>query len=453
MDLSQDLQGFGIGTMADIEELRKALNVGYSSPVSGSDSIRVESLEASLKVVSYMATHIKLWNDIVKLDAFSTIEEYNRLNEYGSEGGGFVDAGVLPEEEDSNYSRETQKVKYVGTTRAVGHPTTLIRSVPADIIAQETNNGILWMLGKIEFSLFEGDETIIPVEWNGLAPQIVAGAGHVIDLRGAILTDDKVEEGADLVSQNFGNATKFYANNKVWSDFSKAYYDRQRWNRPPDFGAGMVGTPLKGMSTQAGDVGFSPDVFLRRGSTPPVTATSAKAPNAPTTGTFVVAANPLSQFVAADAGDYMYQVTAINQYGESAPSAISAAQTVAAGDSVAFVITDGGGTFGATGYKVYRTEKDGSITYFMVRKARASIANVYQATTAFLDLNADLPRTFRGFLLDMTEPSLAFKQLSPLIKMPLAVVSPAIRWMQLMYGTPMVFAPKKQVLYKNIGVS
>jgi hypothetical protein len=30
---------------------------------------------------------------------------------------------------------------------------------------------------------------------------------------------------------------------------------------------------------------------------------------------------------------------------------------------------------------------------------------------------------------------------------------PAIRWMQLLYGTPIVFAPKKNVVFKNIGVS
>jgi hypothetical protein len=56
-------------------------------------------------------------------------------------------------------------------------------------------------------------------------------------------------------------------------------------------------------------------------------------------------------------------------------------------------------------------------------------------------------------MLDMTPQSLTFKQLSPMIKMNLAVISPSIRWMQLLYGTPIVYAPKKNVVFRNIGHS
>ncbi len=35
--------------------------------------------------------------------------------------------------------------------------------------------------------------------------------------------------------------------------------------------------------------------------------------------------------------------------------------------------------------------------------------------------------------------------------MDLALISPAYRWMQLLYGTPLVFNPKHNVVFKNIG--
>jgi len=47
--------------------------------------------------------------------------------------------------------------------------------------------------------------------------------------------------------------------------------------------------------------------------------------------------------------------------------------------------------------------------------------------------------------------SMCFKQLSPLIRLPLAQISPATRWMLLMYGTPLIYNALHHVVLKNIG--
>lgn len=444
-------EGFGEGTDLELNELRKALSVGYGDPsTGGGNALRVESLEATLKVLSFGAQHVKLWNDIVKLDAYSTIEEYNLLSQYGSEGGGFVDGGGLPETEDSTYARATEKVKYVGTTRAVEHPATLVRSVPADLIAQETQNGVLWMLGKIERGLFKGDASIVPQEWNGVESQIINGGGTVIDLRGATLSAADVENAADAIASNYGVPSRLYANNTVLSAFSKAYHSAGRWNEPGN--NRRVGTPVTGMSTQAGDVDFVSNVFLRKGGAPAVSANSAKAPNAPTVAVGAPGGTG-SKFVAGDAGNYKYQITAVNQYGESAPCALSAAAAITAGLSVALTITDGGGTYGATGYRIYRTDKSAGAGTCVLQHsvARAAISNVYQATTVFTDDNTYIQGTYGATLLDLSAQSMAFKQLSPLIKIPLATIAASIRWMQLLYGTPIVYAPKRNVVFRNVG--
>lgn len=445
-------EGFGEGSSQELDALRKALSVGYQNPpTSGGDALRVESLEATLKVLSFGAQHIKLWNDIVKIDAFSTIEEYSRLNGYGSDAGGFVDGGGLPEEEDSSYSRETEKVKYVGTTRAVQHPATLVNSVPADLIAQETQNGVLWMLGKIERGLFVGDSTVVPQEWNGIGPQVINGGGTVIDLRGANLAAGDVENAADVIASNYGVPSKLYGNNKVFSTFSTNYYSQGRWNEP---GArqGKVGTPVTGMSTQAGDVEFESDVFLRKGAAPAGAASSPKAPSAPTVAVGAPGGTT-SLFTAGDAGSYKYRITAINQYGESAPSALSTAASLTAGQSVALTITDGGGTYGATGYRIYRSEKGGATGTDLLQHTvgRAQISNVYQATTVFTDDNMYIPGKYSLYMLDLSPQAMSFKQLSPLIKIPLATIAASIRWMQLLYGTPIVYAPKRHVIFRNVG--
>jgi hypothetical protein len=448
-------EGFGVSSIADLGELRKALDIGYQMPATGTgfDALRVESLESTLKLLTYNATNIKLWNMIPKTDAFSTVEEYNRLLEYGSAGGGFTQSGELPQEEDSTYERTNQLVKYLGTTRAVNHPATLVRTVPADIIAQETSNGALWLMGKANNGLYYADSDAVPVEWNSLTKQIEGGAGHVIDCEGAPLTKEQVELGAYLVAENFGVPMKLFSNNKVFSDFSNYYNQYQRFSAPSGQ-AGVVGTPITGVSTSSGVVGFEPDTFVKTGNVPLTSANSTKAPNTPVLTPSSATGTSAPKFKTTDAGDYKYAVSAVNQYGESAATALSSAVTVAATQKVPLSIADGGGTFPATAYKIYRTEKNGTIAYFIgYALPRAKSSGVYINTTTWDDVNAYRPNTFIGLMLDLTQQSLTFKQLSPMIKMQLAIVSPSIRWMQLLYGTPIVFAPKKNVVFRNIGKS
>lgn len=453
--INQEVDGFGESTAAELGELRKALEIGYQQPTTGQgfDALRVESLDATLKTLTYGATHVKLWSQIPKTDAFSTVEEYNRLLEYGSEGGGFVSSGALPEEEDSTYERADQKVKYLGTTRSVHHPATLVRSVPADLIATETQNGALWLMGKANHGLYYGDSDAVPLEWNGLTKQIIDGNGIVIDLKGEPLSSTDIENGAQQITENFGVPSRLFSNSKVFTDFSSTYHQYQRWNAPGG-AAGIAGTPLTGWSTQVGPVGFESDVFVKRGSTAPTSATSAKAPNAPTLSLGAPGNTTGSVFETADAGDYRWQVTAINQYGESAPTALSNAATLAAGQGIELTITDGGGAFPATAYKIYRTGKNGATaTYTHKVVARTKTSGVYQNTTLWVDKNEWRPGCFTGLMLDMSPQSLTFRQLAPMLKMNLAIISPAIRWMQLLYGTPIIFAPKKNVVFKNIGVA
>lgn len=451
--LNGEGEGFGISSMADLDELKKALDIGYSQPTTGQgfDALRVESLESTLKLLTFSQQHMKLWNLIPKLEAYSTVEEYNRLLEYGGDGGGFNTSGELPQEEDSTYERADQKVKFLGTTRSVTHPSTLVRTVPADMIAQETQNGALWLMGKINHALYYGNAAAVPVEWNSITSQIMEGSGHVIDLKGQPLTKEDIEAAAYLITENYGIPSQFFSNQKVFADFSDTYNQYQRFNAPGG-ASGVVGTPVTGVSTTSGVVNFQPDTFVKEGRAAPASATSLKAPNAPTLSLGSPGTVSGSVFEATDAGDYKWQVTAVNQYGESAPCTLSSAATLAAGQGVVLTITDGGGTIAATAYKIYRTEKDGSTATWTGKVvARSKSSGVYTSPTTWTDINEYRPNCFLGLMLDTSNQSLSFKQLSPMIKMNLAIISPAIRWMQLLYGTPIVYAPKKNVVFRNIG--
>jgi len=72
-------------------------------------------------------------------------------------------------------------------------------------------------------------------------------------------------------------------------------------------------------------------------------------------------------------------------------------------------------------------------------------------TTVFNDVNLYLPFTSKAYLGELTPSVLTFRQLMPLMKLDLAVLGPAYRWMILLYGAPILFAPKKWLRYINLG--
>ena len=64
-DFESAQEGFGIGSMNQVEELNKALTAGYAYPAtSGGGALRVESLEATLRIVTFTLQNIKFWKAI-----------------------------------------------------------------------------------------------------------------------------------------------------------------------------------------------------------------------------------------------------------------------------------------------------------------------------------------------------------------------------------------------------
>jgi hypothetical protein len=61
-----------------------------------------------------------------------------------------------------------------------------------------------------------------------------------------------------------------------------------------------------------------------------------------------------------------------------------------------------------------------------------------------------LPNTYTAFIGQMTPDVITFRQLAPLVKMDLATIAPAYKWMILLYGVPVIFAPLKWTRIINI---
>ena len=158
----------GISSMADVDALNKALEAGsdINSPGTAAGEgfpLRVESLDQTLFNTTYKAKDVKFWKALYKDPAYNTVEEYNRLEEYGSGDAIFISEGDLPEEDDSTYSRQYTRIKFMGTTRRVTHVMSVLRTAHGDAMARETVNGTMFLLRQIERAMFYGDEDLVSI--------------------------------------------------------------------------------------------------------------------------------------------------------------------------------------------------------------------------------------------------------------------------------------------------
>lgn len=465
----QPINGFGLETTANIHELSKALEAGYEIVnQTGGSALRVESLEGSLKVVTYTAHHIKFWKKIPKSPAYSTVEEYNQLIAYGSDAFGFVGEGELPPTQDSNYARRTSLVKYIGTTREVTHPMTVVHPAHGDVIALENQNGILWLLNLIENALFKGDASLAfdgeAEQWDGLDALI--DPTSFIDLAGDPLQEADIEEAANLLVEQFAYPTDLWLGTRVASDLTKTFYPRERVQLPAPQN-GMVGMSVNSIMTQAGVMEMNPNVFLKRLPSPPAAATSPSAPVTPASVTSGLSGTDGDFTKRAPQGtnEYGYAVTAANRFGESAPVFIAANQAILqaekeAGNHIDLTITNNAsvGSFPPEYFRVYRTVALASgaavsttNTDFSLIAQVPAASQANSGVTTLDDLNFILPFTEIAYIGEMTPSVLTFRQLLPMMKMDLAVLAPAYRWMILLYGVPVLFAPKKWLRMINIG--
>lgn len=451
--------GFAPQTQEEINDLNKALNVGQDRDPPGSAvagdgfAMRTESLERTLKNVTYKAENIRFWRSIPKIPAYNTVEEFNRILSYGDNiDGDFIDEGDLPETDDSTYERNFSVVKYLGTTREVSHVASVIKPAHGNLIAQETVAGTMKLLRTLEQSLFFARSDIQPLQFDGFEKLIEdnAPAANVIDLRGAPLTEDNLIDGALTIQDDpgFGIPTHLHLNPKAKADLIKGFFPRSRYDLLEKTDGGDVGLDIRGFSSPAGRVSFESNVFIRDGGAPNATARgdAAKRPATPVVGAPSAAANAASQFVASDAGDYDYSVVAVNRFGRSVAVDAGAAVTVAAGESVTISVTPGSGPEPEY-YALYRTAVDGTDKRLIARIPNTNGASAQ----SLVDSNESLPFTTTAFLLQQNTESLSFKQLAPMVKIPLATISSSIRWMQLIYGVPVLYAPAKNVIFKNVG--
>lgn len=470
-----------------VAELVKAMQAGA---ITGRDTdgqsltmepLKAESLETTLKLLEARQKDIRLLNAMPKLTAYNTVEEFLQLTSYGSERGGFYNEGELSDVEDSTYVRRSELIKYLQVTGEVTMQAQMVRSF-VDAMRKEVENKVMWLNKRANTYMTSGNAGHVPQEWNGIYAQhqsVGSAQGFlyssledyftsttVIDMRGKSVTQEDIEEGAVRIDANFGNVSDFFGPTTVISAISKDYFQDQRiMMNANNEGAytGKIGTVAKSIATTLGDVALQPDKFMKHdhpdGRILTDGATSQKAPAAPITGGAPsVAADSLSKYVAGETGTVYYAVSAINRYGESGLTLLdAAATTLVAGNRVDLTFTSGGGNIPATAYRVYRTEVTSAANatgvkfwpLFTVGSSDLTAGYDGGAPGVIRDRGRFLPNTEQAFMTEMVDDVLSFKQLAPISKLDLAVISMSKRFISFMFSTPQLYAPKKLIRYIN----
>ena len=444
----------------EVNELQKALAAGYgtdSSQFTGGRALIPENLESEVvNVVAQLKEDCKVMNSVKKTPVRSTVHEVNLRTGHGdyrhlsvAEGGASIDT-------DQSLERKTFAMKYLQTRRSVTKQMEAAETFEG-ALASEKLAGVETIIKGAEYQCFHGDSSIVPTEFDGFLASIKkanAADQNIINLKGSTLGNygEKIfDEIAAMVRGKGGFLDKALFPTVLAKDIKEIFADKQRYlmNNPipnlsfktiPDYGT-AIGANIALSGEEAGD-----DMFFEVKGEVVAEGDANRRPAAPASVT-ASASGSGSSFTANDAGDYMYTVHAVNQYGISAGTSIAAAVTVAAGNKVALTITPGSGV-AATGFIICRSKKDEAKVMEMDK-----VANSGNATTVYEDTNDELPGTASMIFLPKKrfQPVYTFGQLLPACTFPLAPTNTAeTPFLVMLYGGLEVRAPKHCGLVKNI---
>lgn len=472
------------------EDIVKAIIAGsqtgrdLTDTLSSGPSLKPESLDPVVKVLENKEQHIVLWKMLPKKSVYNTVHEYNLLTSYGSDVGIFMNEGESPEQTDSIYKRKAALVKYAGIQGELTQQAMLVRQADGkDPYTREVENKTMKLLTQLDQKLSSSDNAMVSQEFDGILKQHyngcldIAGGGDLdtyandptfLDARGKALKDSHVEDAVQaVVNDRFGEATKIISNPVVFNDYVKRFHESKRVmvNSPDSATTGAtMGQKVNTIQTQFGPLDIANDIFFDRRAPKAYNAagTSSKAPAAPTAvnnASLVIAAADTKTKFTDGAGGYFYAVTARNQYGESAMTLCNdTIKAIAATESLDITFVAGVGTYAATAFTIYRTEKNAAnylkakfYPIFEVSAAQLAAGYDGAAATAVRDRNRVLPNTHSAIVLDPTSEMWEYIQLAATMKIDFAITTLARRFAVVNYGTPLLYMPGKMSVIHNLG--
>jgi len=456
------------------DTLRKSGTVGYQDPAvpSAGDSLSPlvpQSIEGTLASATYGMSELSLWGMIPKTSVSNTLHEYVVVNDHGADLDPFIGEGGGGESDfatnQSSYERKSVRIKYMAERRQISDVASMVGLIGDNrqAIAEETMRGTMNLMRKVERQLWYGREDLNSKGFDGIIKQVSDNApNNVLDLDGKTPTPLLLQEalGEVYAAPNYGRPDCIYVEPRIHSELIKQSVEGGRHDqfavresRGLTFGA-------KDLFIMApyGEVAVKAAPFLHFASRMPSAGFGAVGgrPAAPVFGTQPTAANNASsKFVAADQGDYIYSVVAVNDLGYADPVS-GASVTVSTGDSVTMELNAAADVLY---YRVYRSSANGGAASMRLIKeipAARNLAGAAVATT-IVDHNdgADGQKyDCSPIVFAQHDPNvMQFVRLLDFIRRPLAETASIRPFLLMMFGSPVVKVPSKMFIMNNAGVS
>lgn len=482
----------------DATEILKAMEAGlqtgmqYNNQLNNGGGLKVESLDATIKILSNRLNQLVYFNEMPKQKIDNTVHQYNQLFKYGEEVGIFNTEGETPEESDSIYRRKSVITKFMGVTGQVTHPATIAKLAGGmNMYTQEVENKTILLQTILDQRLVDADSSCVPEQFDGVFRQHMLGVNEadggtyegltseqildnyfgsaaVIDAQGKVLNDGLVEDAADIVVNTYnGYIDRIISAPTVFNDYVKLFHESKRVivGLGGSVTGATMGQSVNDIVTQFGKIDIKNDKYfdIRKPLTSSRRPTSAKAPLTPVIGatpTAAVDADTKTNF-GNHAGSYGYAVTAKNRYGESAPLMLTAAaaQAVTASQSVDLQFTAGvGGAYAPDCFVIYRTKANTPLNdtaqYYPIFEVPVNLlTNGYDGAAAgkVRDRNRIIAGTKSALVYYNDSQVNEYLQFADTMKMDFAITSPSRRFAILNYGTPVLYQPAKIVRIVNIG--
>lgn len=462
--------------MSDINNLQalvKALEAGGynaapSSLVQGS-ALQVEDLSPVMELVTFDNEHLKLQKLLGTESVKSTLAQFDRQLSYGIFGGSAQLEGAVGQEETSDFVRIVVPIAYYSHVRRV----TLVANLVATVDGKKADeraasDAAKKLAGDIEFDVirgkddfsnggvFDGAPSAIPdilpnmlgatvqvrqSDAQRQAQDLMLGEfgsdDTVIIAGGGTLTQDMVEDAHVRSMMNLGAADMLLVDPKVLSAYNKISYAKERIILAGS-AQDATGADLRRQFVSGGVVKVDATRFMSGKTRPaPARPTGPAAPSA-VTGAGSAGTTGLV------AGNYVYYVTALNEYGEGPATVVSGGSVaLTLNQSCALTITGGAGTNRA--FNVYRSNAGGTVasSRFIGRVRAAASGN-----TTFTDLGNKRPGFVTGLLLE--GDSMKLHELSSYSRVKLAqtdLSTPEAHFRFLALG---VRAPRKNAIIDNL---
>ena len=465
----------GLNSLAAWEDFQKAVQTAGDPHVldskgtlTGVPAIRLEALEGTLRAITEREENFTLFRRLKRRKTNSSVHEWSTKTSIGGDiGGTFHGEYSDIRQARTEYKRDVLRLKYLMTGAEITLAAKMQGTID-DIKADENESATTRLLRDVEWSLFAGDEAVVPEQFDGVETILRRDyPKHVIDLDGASDTEALYHAVYDAFGRvrgpegGYGRITDAYLTPSVQNDLD--LYLAPQWRVQLKGEANtQYGSPVSGIRTSHGNVGLNQSTWIEEAEYSNLTApvvvrqrsVSLEAPGAPTlTATAVVGPDAFSRFKGDRAGTYWYAVASISERGEGPLSEI---QAVSVGDGgFARLSIAAPAVASQTGYVIYRSMQDPAIAPVAADLrlvARVPIADPEAPGTTMVydDRNHRLPGASKIFLLDMDERAIDWTQLLPLTQFPLYPTRKAsYPWAVLLFGALKLAIPQRHWMLEN----